>query len=61
LRLPEITVDIDFFFGGNKKMRQYFPAFKLPDGNAAFGERRLPVQHVKRNVTRKNKTLRNNN
>jgi hypothetical protein len=23
-------------------MLQYLPAFKLPNGNAAFGERRLP-------------------
>jgi hypothetical protein len=23
-------------------MLQYLPAFKLPHGNAAFGERRLP-------------------
>jgi hypothetical protein len=26
----------------HRKMLQYFPKFKLPHGNAAFGERRLP-------------------
>jgi hypothetical protein len=26
-----------------RKMLQYLSAFKLPNGNAAFGERRLPV------------------
>jgi hypothetical protein len=25
-------------------MLQYLPAFKLPNGNTAFGERRLPEQ-----------------
>jgi hypothetical protein len=28
-----------------RKMLQYLPAFKLPHGNASFGERRLP-EHV---------------
>jgi hypothetical protein len=27
----------------HQKMLQYFPMCKLPHGNAAFGERRLPV------------------
>jgi hypothetical protein len=30
---------------GQQKMLQYLSVFELPNGNAAFGERRLPEIH----------------
>jgi hypothetical protein len=35
--LVSAVADIEY-----RKMLQYHSAFKLPNGNAAFGERRLP-------------------